>query len=365
MLSKHAKKINPLAASLSEGAFKTETTLDTGSYILNALVSGSLYGGIPQNRITALAGQSATGKTFFALSVIKTFLESHPDAEVGFFDSEYALSDDMIADRGIDGSRIINLPVSTVEQTEHQMTQILDERLGKNDDSVKDPRAYAAQQPPLMLVLDSLGQLATEKETSDVSEGVVKDDVGRRAKAIKRLFRVVGTKLGAANVPLIFTNHTYKEITAMYPQEVMGGGEGGYYAASTIIGLTKKKEKEGSEVVGNVIHCKLLKSRFTKENAVVDTLLRYDTGLNRYYGLVDFAIKCGIFKKAARRIELPDGTKLFSKAILDDPERVFTADVMDRLESAVKAHFSYGSSLGDDAADSGSGDDGLDGEGTE
>ena len=140
---------------------------------------------------------------------------------------------------------------------------------------------------------------------------------------------------------MIMTNHTYDVVGSMFPQKEMGGGSGLKYAASTIVYLSKKKVKEGTDVIGNIIHCKLYKGRLTKENSMVDVLLNYDE-LHPYYGLVDIALKHEIFKKVSTRIELPDGSKAFEKTIYSDPEKYFTKEVMDQLETAVAKEFKYG-----------------------
>jgi len=183
--------------------------------------------------------------------------------------------------------------------------------------------------------------LSTTKEVGDISEGKETKDM-TRAQLVKGCFRVLTLKLGKAGIPLLVTNHTYKQVGTMFPTDVMGGGSGLQYAASTIIFLSKRKEKEGTDVVGNVIHCKNFKSRLTKENKMVDVLLRYDLGLNRYYGLLELAEKYDIIKKVSTRYELPDGTKLFGKQILSDPEKYFTDDIMKSLNEAANKEFSYG-----------------------
>jgi hypothetical protein len=140
------------------------------------------------------------------------------------------------------------------------------------------------------------------------------------------------------------TNHVYAVIGSYVPMQEMGGGTGLKYAASTIVYLSKKKEKNADgDVVGSIIHCKLYKSRLTKENQQVDVQLNYDSGLNRYYGLIDIALSAGIFKKVSTRIELPDGTTAFEKTINENPTKYFTEDVMKRLEEAVAKEFKYGS----------------------
>ena len=303
--------------------------VDTGSYIFNALVSGSLYGGIPQNKITAIAGESATGKTFFVLGICKTFLETHPEGNVVFFESESAITKDMIEDRGIDSSRMVMLPVTTVQEFRYQSLAVL-EAYEKDED-----------QTPLLICLDSLGMLSTTKEIEDTEAGKETRDM-TRAQIVKATFRVLTLKLGKLGVPLILTNHTYDVVGSMFPQKEMGGGSGLKYAASQIIYLSKKKEKDGTEVIGNIIHCKTYKSRLTKENQMVDVRLSYTKGLNRYYGLLELAIEAGIFQAVSTRIELPDGSKTFGKTINNDPEKYYTEEVMEKLDTFAKEKFSYG-----------------------
>ena len=183
--------------------------------------------------------------------------------------------------------------------------------------------------------------LSTDKEVGDTTEGANKVDM-TKARIVKGAFRVLTLKLAKAGIPLIVTNHTYKQVGTMFPQDVMGGGSGLQYAASTIIFLSKRKEKIGTDVIGNVIHCKNFKSRLTKENKKVDVLLTYDEGLSRYHGLLTLAEKYDIIKKVSTRYELPDGTKLFGKQIAADPEKYFTKDIMEKLEAVADKEFSYG-----------------------
>ena len=303
--------------------------VDTGSYVFNALVGGSIYSGIPQNKITAIAGESATGKTFFVLGVVQAFLESDPKANVVFFESESAITKEMIESRGIDSSRMVILPVTTVQEFRHQSLSVLE---AYDDDDEK---------APLLICLDSLGMLSTTKEIEDTEAGKETRDM-TRAQIVKATFRVLTLKLGKLGVPLILTNHTYDVVGSMFPTKEMGGGSGLKYAASTIIYLSKKKDKEGSAVVGNIIHCKTYKSRLTKENQMVDVRLSYTRGLDRYYGLLELAVEADIFKSVSTRIELPDGTKTFGKTINNDPEKYFTPEVMEQIDKFAQEKFSYG-----------------------
>jgi len=323
---------NEYASLVSDGVAAGDTSgfIDTGSHIFNALVSGSIFGGIPGNKITALAGESSTGKTYFCLGVVQHFLESNPDAGVIFFESESAISKDMIEDRGIDSQRMLIVPVTTVQEFRTQSIRILDKYLEQ----------LPSSRQPLMFVLDSLGMLSTSKEVEDTEAGKDTRDM-TRAQVVKSIFRVLTLKLGKANVPMLVTNHTYDVVGAYIPTKEMGGGSGLKYAASTIIYLSKKKEKDGKEVIGNIIKAKAAKSRLTKENSIVETRLFYDKGLDPYYGLLELGEKYGVFTKVGNRYEIGE-KKVYPKAILENPKDYFTTEVMQALDECAKKEFSYG-----------------------
>ena len=328
-----AKQIgNDYATMVSDGIAAGDTAdfIDTGSYIFNALVSGSIYGGVPSNKITAIAGESSTGKTFFCLGIVQHFLDSNPDAGVIYFESESAISKQMIEDRGIASDRMLIVPVATIEQFRTQACRILDNYVEQPED----------KRQPLMFVLDSLGMLSTEKEIADVAADKQVRDM-TKSQLIKGAFRVLTLKLGKANVPMLVTNHTYDVIGSYVPTKEMGGGSGLKYASSTIIYLSKKKEKDGTEVVGNIIKCKAQKSRLTKENSQVETRLYYDKGLDRYYGLLELGEKGGLWKNVAGRYEM-NGKKVYAKQILKDPETYFTTEVMQALDEIAAKEFKYG-----------------------
>ena len=325
------KEIGDDYTKLASDIDETETYVDTGSYVFNALVSGSIFGGVSGNKITAIAGESSTGKTFFSLAVVKNFLDNHPDGYCLYFDTEAAITKSLLESRGIDTSRLVVVNVVTVEEFRTKALKAVDLYMKKPE----------GERNPCMFVLDSLGMLSTSKEITDaLNEKEVRDMT--KSQLIKGAFRMLTLKLGQANVPLIVTNHTYDVIGAYVPTKEMGGGSGLKYAASTIIYLSKKKEKDGTEVVGNIIKAKTAKSRLSKENKQVEVRLYYDErGLDRYYGLLELGELGGLWKNVAGRYEI-DGKKIYAKQILKEPEVYFTEEVMQQLDEIAQKEFSYG-----------------------
>jgi RecA/RadA recombinase len=327
------KEIGDDFTKLASDIDETETYVDTGSYIFNALVSGSVFGGVSGNKITAIAGESSTGKTFFSLAVVKNFLDSNPDGYCLYFDTEAAITKSLLESRGIDTERLVVVNVVTIEEFRSKALKAVDIYLKKPLEDRK----------PCIFVLDSLGMLSTEKEITDaLNDKQVRDMT--KSQLVKGAFRMLTLKLGQANVPLIVTNHTYDVIGAYVPTKEMGGGSGLKYAASTIIYLSKKKEKDGTEVVGNIIKAKTAKSRLSKENKDVEIRLYYDErGLDRYYGLLELGEIGGLWKNVAGRYEI-DGKKIYAKQILKEPEVYFTEEVMQQLDEIARKEFSYGES---------------------
>jgi RecA/RadA recombinase len=337
-MSKYLKNLigkinNPDAKIAEEGLEGSDVTgfIDTGSYVLNALLSGTIYGGLPNNKISCLAGDPATGKTFYAIGIASQFLKDNKDGVVVYFDTEQAITSDMFKQRGIDMERVAVVPVSTIEEFKTQSLKIVNDVIEQPEEDRK----------PVLFVLDSLGMLSTEKEMNDSAEGKNVRDM-TKAQQTKATFRVLTLKLGKAKIPMLMTNHTYQVIGAYVPTKELGGGVGLKYAASNILTLSKSKDKTDEGVVGIFIKCTNYKNRFVKENMNVETRLNYTSGLSRYYGLTDLAIKYGIFKKVSTRIELPDGTKAFEKNIDEDPEKYYTKEILDRLDAEIQKDFKYG-----------------------
>ena len=326
------KEIGDDYTQLASDIQESERYVDTGSYIFNALVSGSIFGGVSSNKITAIAGESSTGKTFFSLAVVKNFLDNNPDAYVLYFDTESAISKSLLEAHGVDTSRLVVINVVTIEEFRSKALKAVDKYIKMPESSRK----------PCMFVLDSLGMLSTEKEIRDALDDKQVRDM-TKSQLVKGAFRMLTLKLGQANIPLIVTNHTYDVIGSYVPTKEMGGGSGLKYAASTIIYLSKKKEKSEKEVVGNIIKAKTVKSRLSKENKDVEVRLYYDDrGLDRYYGLLELGELGGLWKNVAGRYEM-NGKKIYGKQILANPEEYFTSEVMQALDEIAAKYFSYGS----------------------
>lgn len=321
------------ASVASKGEASAEFTgyTDTGCYIFNAQLSGSLYGGLSNNKISAICGESSTGKSFLAIGIVRHFLESNPKASVAYFDTEAAITKAMLEERGVDTKRVLIIEPDTIQSFRTKALKIL-EMYEKQ--SVKD-------RGPMLFVLDSLGMLSTSKEMEDSAEGKETRDM-TKAQVIKATFRVLTLRLARAKIPMIVTGHVYSAVGSYVPTNVISGGSGTIYASSTIAMISKSKDREGTDVVGNFIKSRLVKGRLAKENSVVTMKLSYKTGLDKYYGLLELAEKYDIIKKTGTRYELPDGTKVFGKAINSEPEKYFTPDIMAKLEVAAKKEFGYG-----------------------
>jgi len=330
-LKEIVKEIGDEYTQIASDIDETERFIDTGSYVFNGLISGSIFGGVSSNRITAIAGESSTGKTYFSLAVVKNFLDTNPDGYCLYFDTEAAVNKGLLESRGVDTTRLVVVNVVTIEEFRSKALRAIDIYLKKDEEERK----------PCMFVLDSLGMLSTEKEITDaLNDKQVRDMT--KSQLVKGAFRMLTLKLGQAKIPLIVTNHTYDVIGSYVPTKEMGGGSGLKYAASTIIHLSKKKEKDGTEVVGNLIKAKTAKSRLSKENQDVTVRLYYDQrGLDRYYGLLELGELGGLWKNVAGRYEI-DGKKVYAKAIYKDPESYFTPELLEKLDAIAQQHFAYG-----------------------
>jgi RecA/RadA recombinase len=334
---------DPDTSIAADGTASSEFSgyIDTGSYVLNAALSGSIFGGFPNNKAVVFAGDPATGKTFFALGLVKQWLAQNKDGRVFYFDTESAVTNQMMEARGIDPKRVAKSEPDSLEGFRNTAVKLLD----KYAEIPKDERF------PLLLVLDSLSMLPSRKEMADVVEEKDTKDMTKPG-VIKGTFRLIRLKLAKVQVPFIVTNHVYAQIGAYMPTKTMAGGSGAQYASDTIVMLSKKQEKVGDDIVGILVHVHVKKSRLSRENTKVDVRILFDGGLDRYYGLLDFAVEAGLIKKVSTRYELPDGSKVFEKTILAKPETVFTQELLEKLDEYMKPKFTYTSQVATEAVDS-------------
>jgi RecA/RadA recombinase len=324
---------DPDTALAVDGKSAAEYTgfIDSGSYMLNTALSGSMFGGLPNNKALVLAGDPAVGKSFFALSIVSQFLKENESARVVYFDTESAITNDMLSARGIDLNRIVKSEPDSIERFRTVALKML-------DTYAKIP---TEDRFPMLMVLDSLSALPSGKEIGDITDGKDTRDM-TKSQLIKGAFRVLRLKMAKLQIPMIITSHTYAVIGAYVPTKEMAGGSGAKYAADTIAFLSKSKERDSDKkVIGNIVKVRMVKSRMTKEETVVETRIMFDGGLDRYYGLLDFAQDAGLVKRVGNKYEFPNGAKAFENAVLSNPEKYFTQDILDQLNVFMKERFLY------------------------
>ncbi len=259
---------------LAESEFFTDvesTLIDVP--MLNVALSGSLNQGLLPG-LTVLAGPSKHFKTSFALKIASAYLKQYPEAVMLFYDSEFGSPQSYFESFGIDMNRVLHTPITNVEELKFDIVSQLD-NLVKNEDKV-------------IIVIDSIGNLASKKELDDALDEKSVADMSR-AKALKGLFRMVTPYLMMKNIPLIAVNHTYKEI-GLYPKDIVGGGTGIYYSANNIWILGRRQNKEGTEVSGYEFVINVDKSRFVKEKSKIPITVTWEGGIEKYSGLLDIAL---------------------------------------------------------------------------
>jgi len=265
-----------LSTELSESEFFTEKeVVDTGVPMLNVALTGSLSGGVTTG-LTVLAGPSKHFKTSFALKMAGAYLAAKPDAVMLFYDSEFGSPQSYFDSFDIDTSRVLHTPITNVEELKFDLVNQL-EALDKEDD--------------VIIVIDSIGNLASKKELEDALEEKSVADMSR-AKALKGLFRMVTPYLAMKNIPLLAINHTYKEI-GLFPKDVVGGGTGIYYSANNIWIIGRRQNKTGTEVTGYDFVIKVEKSRYVKEQSKIPISVSWEGGIDKWSGLLDVALASG------------------------------------------------------------------------
>ena len=342
-LNKQLADLNPLGSVMNESNFSEVTEwIHTGNYHLNACVSGSLFGGWPNNRSCSVAGPSGTGKTFLTLNSVREAINM--GYSVIYYDSEAAVDKEQMIKFGIDISKVNYQPINTVQEFRTSITTITHK--------MQEIKRSGGEIPKIMIILDSAGNLATQKEIDDAASGSEKSDM-TRSKILKSIFRIIMTPLADLKIPFIFTNHTYQS-QSFIPMQIAGGGTGPEYAASIVLMLNKAQLKDGADKVGIIVTAKPSKNRFAKPTPI-KFHLNFSEGMNPYVGLEQYATWdiCGITKgsiekgkkvpKASARgwicehlDEVVSNKEFFT-------EKVFTQEVLERIEKHIQPLFNYNS----------------------
>ena len=255
--------------------FTKKDMIPTSIPVINVALSGRLDGGLTPG-LTMWAGPSKHFKTAFSLLMAKSYLDKYEDAALLFYDSEFGTPQSYFDAFGIDTDRVLHTPITDVEQLKFDiMQQLQNVERGER----------------LMIVVDSIGNLASKKEVEDALDGKSVADMSR-AKQMKSLFRMVTPHLTLKDIPMVVVNHTYKEI-GLYPKDIVGGGTGSYYSADNIFILGRQQEKDGTEVTGYNFIINVEKSRYVKEKSKIPVAVSFDGGISKWSGLLDLALESG------------------------------------------------------------------------
>ena len=341
-INSELKDLNPLGSVMEFSTFSEVTEwIDTGNYHLNACVSGSLFGGWPNSRTCSIAGPSGTGKTYLILNSVKRAIDM--GYNVVFYDSEAAVDKDLMVKFGIDIGKVNYQPINTVQEFRTSVTTIT----GK----MQEAKAAGGKVPKIMIILDSAGNLATQKEINDAKSGSDKSDM-TRSKVLKSIFRIIMTPMAHLKIPFIFTNHTY-QTQDFISRQVAGGGTGPEYAASIVLFLGKAQLKDSSgERSGIIVTAKPNKNRFAKPTNI-KFHLDFSKGMNRYVGLEQYIDweEIGITKGSIEKgVKIPKSTarnwicKHLDGTVPNKEfftEKVFTQEVLEKIELRIKPLFNY------------------------
>ena len=264
------------SAILAKSKFFTQKDMiPTAVPAINIALSGKLDGGLTPG-LTMWAGPSKHFKTAFSLLMAKSYLDKYPDSALLFYDSEFGTPQSYFDSFGIDTNRVLHTPLTDIEQLKFDvMQQLTNLERGER----------------LIIVIDSIGNLASKKEVDDALDGKSVADMSR-AKQVKSLFRMVTPHLSLKDIPMVVVNHTYKEI-GMFPKDIVGGGTGSYYSADNIFIIGRQQEKDGTEITGYNIIINVEKSRYVKEKSKIPVSVSFDGGISRWSGLLDIALESG------------------------------------------------------------------------
>lgn len=335
--------LNPMGSIMDQSNFSEVTEwIDTGNYHLNACISGSLFKGWPNNRSCSIAGPSGTGKTYLILNSVRQAIDM--GYSVIFYDSEAAVDKSTMEKFGIDTTKVNYQPVNTVQEFRQSVTTITRR--------MQEAKRDGADIPKVMIILDSAGNLATQKEIDDAVSGNEKSDM-TRSKILKSIFRIIMTPMADLKIPFLFTNHTY-QTQDFISRQVAGGGTGPEYAASIVLFLNKAQLKEGDQKAGIIVSATPNKNRFAKPQKI-KFHLHYTEGMNRFVGLENYidweniGITKGVIEKG-EKIPKKSARNWICKH-LDETvpnsefftEKVFSREVLEKIDEMIYDKFNYNS----------------------
>ena len=328
------------SAILAKSKFFTDKDMiPTSIPMVNVALSGRLDGGLTPG-LTMWAGPSKHFKTAFSLLMAKSYMDKYDDAVLLFYDSEFGTPQSYFDTFGIDTERVLHTPLTDIEQLKFDIMKQL-EGIERGEH--------------VIVLVDSIGNLASKKEVEDALEGKSVADMSR-AKQVKSLFRMVTPHLSLKDIPMVVVNHTYKTME-LYAKDVVGGGTGSYYSADNIFILGRQQEKEGTEIVGYNFIINVEKSRYVKEKSKIPVTVAYEGGLNKYSGLMDIALEGGFVQKPSNgwyaKVDQETGEIGDKKRLADTMTAEFWDEILesDKFKEYVRKKYeiAYGSIMGQDS----------------
>ncbi len=336
-LKKTVGNVDGFLLSDETNPYKIDEYFDTGCFILNAALSdGDIFKGLPLGKRVGVSGPSGVAKSYFMMSIIKSFLERKDNSYAVVFETEGSSINEMCESLNVDVSRVLVLPVYTVEEFRTQCIRLLDDIKEQQASSKKNKEEF----PSYIIGVDSLGMLATHKESEDARSGNEKQDM-TRAKIIKSIFRLITLPLAMTKTPMLIANHTYGT-QELYSRQVTSGGEGFKYATDISMILSKAQDKVGTERTGSVITLTMDKSRFIPEGQKFKINLSFSKGIHPYSSMITMAEDLGVIKKEGHGFILPNGDKVKSTDLKKNIQDYFNEEFMTVLRDKIKSKVGFG-----------------------
>ena len=325
-VSKFRKDLTKSIQGMSTGFNDPTDWVSTGSYALNYLISGDFHKGVPLGKVTVFAGESGAGKSYFAAgNIVRNAQEQ--GIYVVLIDSENALDQAWLEALGVDcdESKLLKLSMSMIDDVAKTISTFMTDYKAMDE----------TDRPKVLFVIDSLGMLLTPTDVDQFNKGDMKGDMGRKPKALTALVRNTVNMIGAHNVGLVCTNHTYASQDMFDPDDKISGGQGFIYASSIVVAMKKMKLKEDadgnkiSQVMGIRAGCKVMKTRYAKPFEGVQVKIPYETGMNPYSGIVELFEAKGVIEKQGNRLKYVtmDGEEIL------EYRKNWTGDLLDKVMS--------------------------------